>query len=65
MWAIVLMIAWQFGASSLISIIIDAAIIYYLNTKCIKGAFFGTAAPVLLSKVPGGQLHDDQTMKGN
>jgi hypothetical protein len=64
-WAIVLMIAWQFGASSLISIIIDAAIIYYLNTKGIKSAFFGTASPDLLSKVSGGRLHDDQIMKGN
>ena len=64
-WAIVLMIAWQFGASSLISIIIDAAIIYYLNTKTIKGAFFGADSPDLLAKVSGGRLHDDQIMPKN
>jgi hypothetical protein len=61
-WAIVLMIAWQFGASSLVSIIIGAAIIYYLNTKTIKGAFFGADSPDLLAKVSGGRLHDEQIM---
>ena len=63
--AIILMIAWRFGASSLIGIIIDAGIIYYINTKGIKGAFFLTNAPDLLSKVSGGRLHDEQIMKGN
>ena len=64
-WAIIMMIAWQFGASSLIGIIIDAAIIYYINTKGIKGAFFGTDSPDLLAKVSGGRLHDEQIMKNN
>jgi hypothetical protein len=59
------MIAWQFGASSLISILIDAAIIYYLNTKSIKSAFFGENGPDLLAKVSGGRLSDDQIMPKN
>lgn len=63
--AIVLMIAWQFGASSLIGILIDAGIIYYVNTKTIKSAFFPANAPDLLAKVSGGRLHDEQIMKGN
>ena len=55
----------SFGASSLIGIIIDAAIIYYLNTKGIKAAFFGANSPDLLAKVSGGRLHDEQIMKNN
>lgn len=64
-WAIITMIAWRFGASSLISIIIYAGLIYYINTKTIKAAFFGAASPDLLAKVSGGRFKDEQIMKNN
>jgi hypothetical protein len=48
--AIAMMAAWQFGASSLIGILIDAGIIWYVNTKPIKGAFFGDRAPDLFGR---------------
>ena len=35
--AIVLMGAWQFGGSSLVGILIDAGIIWYINAKSVKG----------------------------
>jgi hypothetical protein len=57
--AIALMGAWQFGASSLIGILIDAGIIWYINTKPIKGAFFGTDGPDVLSRLSGGRLSDE------
>ncbi len=58
-WAIVMMASWAYGTSSLIGIIIDAALIWYINTKTIKGAFFQGAGPDVLAKVTGGRVSDD------
>ena len=53
--AIAMMAAWRFGASSLIGILIDAGIIWYLNTKPIKEAFFGDKAPDLFARFTSGR----------
>ena len=53
LFAIIMMIAWRFGSSSLVGIIIDAGIIWYVNTPPVKRAFFGSNAPDLVGRFTG------------
>ena len=59
-FAIAMMAAWAFGASSFIGILIDAGLIWYVNTKPIKEAFFGGSGPDVLAKLTGGRVSDDK-----